>query len=172
MTSCSLCNKRKCVFTIKNSQVKANRFECQIPLAVTADTRFLPVHTHTSAYWRLVFLNYLVYIFVSHCQRSSVLQYYVYCTCARFSYYFVSGKPGVSAELDQVSSILQPCSKRRTVKTWQFKFLCRDSVCLHCCLTEYGWLPGHQRHILFWIYGSLGWGCKKHFLCPILRVNV
>jgi len=50
MTSRSLYNKRKRVFTIKNSQVKANRFECQIPLAVTADTGVLPVHTHTSAY--------------------------------------------------------------------------------------------------------------------------
>jgi hypothetical protein len=135
MTSVCTINGREC-FTIKNSQVKANRFECQIPVAVTADTGFLPVHTHASVYWRLVILHCLVCIFVSCCQRSFVLQYYVYCTCARFSYYFISGKPGVSAELDQFSSMLKPCSKRRTLKPSHFKLLCLYRVCLHCCLTE------------------------------------
>jgi len=62
MTSCSLYSKRKRVFIIKNSQVRENRFECQIPLAVTADTGVLPVHTHyvcvlTSGYLTLFRLH-------------------------------------------------------------------------------------------------------------------
>jgi hypothetical protein len=136
MTSGSLYNKCECVLTIKNSQVKANKFERQIDSS--GCDCWHQVFTSTLAL-RLctdVCLSYTAWFAYSFPIASVPLFCNIKSIALVQGFLIISYKPGVIAELDQVGSIVQSCSKRRrpTLKNSHVKFLCLWQS-LHCCLT-------------------------------------